>query len=88
MIVGVNVKKPKAIMSNIIPEAILISGILSEFHKKIASKGDSGSNIEGVPRIPCKLIGKGKIAAPSIENEKVSINNIGIVLSFVSFAVL
>lgn len=54
----------------------------------MAKKGDNGKNIDGKPKIPCSLKGKGKIAAPNIEKEKVRINKIGIVCNPISIAVL
>lgn len=75
-------------MINIVPEAILIPGIIFDFHKIITNRGDKGISMEGEPNIPCNLNGKGKIAAPNIENEKVRMIKTGIVFNPFSFAVL
>ena len=88
MTFGINVKNPSIIMSNSNPEANLISRIAWVFQKIKANKGDNGKSIDGEPKIPCNLKGKGKIAAPNIEKEKVKINKIGIVFTPISFAVL
>ncbi len=63
-------------------------GIIFDFHKIIANNGDKGISMEGEPKIPCNGKGKGKIAAPNIEKEKVRIIKTGIIFNFFSFAVL
>jgi len=84
----VKVKNPSAIIRNINPEAILISGI-SIFPQKIkTNKGDKGKSIDGEPKMPCRLKGNGKIAAPNIEKEKVNISKIGIVFNSFFLAIL
>ena len=65
----------------------LIFEIFSVFHKIKLNNGDKNNSIEGIPRIPCSLKGKGNIAAPHIENEKVNRNKIGIVLRPISLQV-
>lgn len=83
-----SVKKPNVIKSVNNPEVNLILFIVLVFQKRKANMGDRGNNIDGDPKIPCKLKGSGKTPAAKIENEKLRIMSIGIVLMPYSFDVL
>jgi hypothetical protein len=82
------VKNPRAITNKINPDANLISDIVFDCHITRASNGDKGISIDGEPRIPCNLSGKGNMAAPNIEKENVKMIKIGITFNLYLFAVL
>lgn len=75
------IKNPSNIIIKVKNEKNLIFGIISDFQKIHAVRGDKNKSIEGIPNNPCNLCGKENSPAPNIENEKVQRINIGIIFN-------